>query len=271
MLACVVGNDEMAAGCYLLYIAGMLTAVDTRQERLFLRRGIVFASLLVLAYGLALRHNAMPAVFVLACWGMWKIEVQKKWTFVSAGVGLVLVSLVMNGLLTYHVLRAEASYPLSSPLVDDIVNLSILEGKWHPVVKEFHEGALELPHERCVFAPESGNWNSPMNPYALYPDVELRRRDYELLKKAWWEMVQQYPERYLLTKAFFFHQFLFEGRVIPWLCKKFGESYPHIRIHMEQESSRWRAWVNREFLVMSLIPLMSYLLTFVKKSGQKCV
>lgn len=128
MLACVVGNDEMAAGCYLLYIAGMLTAVDTRQERLFLRRGIVFSSLLVLAYGLALRHNAMPAVFVLACWGMWKIGVQKKWTFVSAGVGLVLVSLALNSLLTYHVLRAEASNPLRSPLVDDIVNLSILEG-----------------------------------------------------------------------------------------------------------------------------------------------
>lgn len=143
MLACVVGNDEMAAGCYLLYIAGML------------------------AYGLALRHNALPAVFVLACWCMWKIGVQKKWTFVSAGVGLVLVSLALNSLLTYHVLRAEASYPLRSPLVDDIVNLSILEGKWHPVVKEFHEGALELPHERCVFAPESGNWNSPMNPYAF--------------------------------------------------------------------------------------------------------
>ena len=232
MLVCSVGNDEMAAGCYLLYIAGILTAVDMRQNRQFLQWCVVIVSLLVLAYGLALRHNAVPAVLVLACWGMWKLGVKRKWTLVSAGVGFVLASLAVNSLLTYQVLRAEASYPLRSPLADDIVNLSILDGKWHPVVKEFHEGVLELPHERCVFAPESANWNSPINPYLMYSEVELRQRDYELQKKAWWEMVQQYPERYLLTKAFFFHQFLLEGRVIPWLCEKIRESYPHIRIHM---------------------------------------
>ena len=261
MLVSTVGNDEQAAACYLLYIAGVLHASDVPQERRVLRWWITGASFIILGYGLVLRHNAIPAVFVLSCWGGWKLGVRKIWYCVLGALAFLAVSHTVNGVLSYRVLKAEASYPLRSPLVDDVVNLSILDGEWHPIVYEFEDREnLEPPYKRCIYAPETGNWNSPINPYTLYPDVALRKRDYEMLKQAWWDMVTRHPERYLLTKAFFFHQFLLEGRVIPLLCEKLRESYPHITIHMEKESADWRAWVNREFLVMSCIPLGAYLL-----------
>lgn len=260
MLITSVGNDEMAAACYLFFIAAVLLVVDLRRNQRVLRWLVIGGAFVVLGYGLLMRHNALPAVMVLVCWAFWRLGIRKIWHYVLGCLFFAVSVYTFNGIMSYHVLKAEPSYPLRSPLVDDVVNLSILDGHWHSVVHEFYKESLQPPYVRCVYAPESGNWNSPINPYLLHSDIEQRRRDYELLKVAWWEMVRQHPERYLLTKAFFFHQFLLEGRVVPWLCEALRNAYPHIRIHMEEESSSWRAWVNREFVVMSCIPLMCYVL-----------
>lgn len=255
MLVTTVGNDEMAAVCYLLFIACVLFASECPRGW---RRGLILLGWVLLGYGLALRHNALPAVLLLACWGGWKLGIRGWGKIIGTSVAGVVFAMLLNTFAVYHCLKAEPSYPLRSPLVDDIVNLSILEGEWHPVVREFNPERLEAPHEQCIFAPESGNWNAPINPYTLYPEVEKRRRDYELLKSAWWDMVSAHPQRYLVTKLFFFHQFLLEGRCVPWLCEQLRKDYPHIRIHMEQESRDWRAWVNRGFLSMGAVPLVCY-------------
>lgn len=253
-----VGNDEQAAVCYLLFIAAILH-VSTMRRGMW-RNLLLLAAWLCLGYGLTLRHNAMPAVLALAGWGWWKSGMKSWWRIACVSAGFLVAMLLVNFGVSYYVLKAEPSYPLRSPLTDDIVNLSILEGKWHPVVEKFDNPGLKPPHVQCIYAPESGNWNSPINPYVLYPSVNDRLRDYELLKSAWWEMVSEHPGRYLVTKFFFFHQFLLEGRCIPWLCEALRAEYPHITIHMEEESRNWRAWVNREFIVMSVIPLSCYAL-----------
>ena len=271
MLITTVGNDEQAAVCYLLYIAGILVASSMRTggRRILL----LLVAWSILGYGMVMRHNALPAVFLLGCWGWWRTGVRSWWRIGLNSVVCVLAALAINSGVSYYVLKAEASYPLRSPLVDDIVNLSIMEGEWHPVVREFYEGELLPPYQQCVYAPESGNWNSPINPYILYSSVVDRKRDYELLKAAWWEMVQEHPARYFVTKIFFFHQYLLEGRCIPWLCEVMREAYPHMRIHMEKESGQWRAWVNREFVAMSLLPLGCYIFLFfcVKKQVRQWV
>lgn len=258
MLVTTVGNDEMAAACYLLYIAIVLLLSDMRGR--WGRCALTVLSFLVVGYGLVLRHNSFPAVLLLVCWGLWKTGMRGWWKIVSSSVACLLVVLLLNAGVSYHVLKAEASYPLRSPLVDDIVNLSILDGAWHPVVKQFCEGELPPPHQQCVYAPESGNWNSPINPYTLYPTIEERRRDYEILKNAWVDMVSAQPGRYFITKLFFFHQFLLEGRCLPWACDMMKAAFPHISIHMDRASRNWTAWVNREFLAMSLVPLCCYTL-----------
>ena len=259
MLVTTVGNDELAAASYLFFIAGILCR-DFIKRRV-VRRVFVILVCGVLAYGMALRQNSVPAVMMLACWGVWKLGVTRGRKIVCTALFFVVSGLVANVLLTYCVFGAEKSYPLRFSLASDITNLSILEGEWHPICKmKLKECKDSKPHEECLLAADCVNRGGVLSPYTMYEDVAMRERDFEEMKKAWWELVSEHPERYMMIKMFFFHSFLLEGRCIPWLCECVRDAYPHIGIFMEQESRCWRAWVNREFVVMSLIPIVCYVM-----------
>ena len=256
VLVTTVGNDELAAACYLMYIACILWGgtIRCRGWRYLL---LIFAWL-ILGYGMVLRHNSMPCVALLAAWGSWKCGVNKVIHMAFSGLLFVVLAASINAIIISAILRVESTYPLRFPLAADIVNLSILDGKWHPVPVGNFSLDLTPPHESCMLAPDCVNRGGPLDPYAMYDGEEKRLRDYNALKSTWLKMVLAHPVRYVQLKLFFFHQFLLEGRCIPWLCEQLRESYPHISIHMERESRNWRAWVNREFLSMSVVPLICY-------------
>ncbi|MBO5684251.1 MAG: hypothetical protein J6R92_04820 [Akkermansia sp.] len=261
MLVTTVGNDELAASCYLLYIAGVLWA--TKHENKAQRYVLLCLVWGILGFGMVLRHNAIPCVALLAAWGVWKCGIRGCVRIGAFSSLYVIVALLANCFLTYVVLKAEASYPLRFPLAADYVNLSIMEGKWLPLAAHDKSKMQKAPHECVMLAADCVNRYSPIDPYIMYEDENKRVRDYTLLKEAWINAVLSHPERYCCIKLFFFHQFLLQGRCVPWLCEAIRGKYPHVQIFMEKQSRDWRAWVNRGFLVMSIIPLSCYVLLFV--------
>lgn len=261
MLVTTVGNDEQAAACYLLYIAMILRASALAGGKW--RVMMVVAAWMILGYGLVLRHNAFPAVFLLSCWGAWRLGMRNRWRVALVSICALGAAFGISCFWSYYVLESEPSYPLRSPLADDIVNISILQGEWHPLMsdppqKDIHQ-KVPPPVEACVFFPESGFSYSPLRPSYLYPKISQRLRDYELLREAWWDIVSKNPGYYVITKLFFFHQFLLEGRCLPWCSDMLKARFPHITIGMDQASRHWRAWVNQGFVVMALVPLLCYL------------
>lgn len=256
VLITTVGNDELAAACYLMYIACILWGglIQCRGLRYLL---LIFAWI-ILGYGMVLRHNSFPCVVLLASWGSWKCGMKNVIRSAISGLLFVVATVSLNAIIGYVFLKIESTFPLRFPLAADIVNLSILDGKWYSVSIGDPTAFRTPPHESCMLAPDCVNRGGPLNPYAMHDGEESRLRDYNALKCAWLEMVSAHPERYAQLKLFFFHQFLLEGRCVPWLCEQMRELYPHISIHMEKESRDWRAWVNREFLSMSVVPLSCY-------------
>ncbi len=258
MLVQVVGNDATAAGCYLAFIGTWLWGITFKNKA---ARIITLAvSIALLGIGMALRHNAIPAVLLLAFWGFLKWGERPFKSFFCALITCIIL-LAANHIITYQLLRAEPSYPLKSPLADDLVNLSIVNGKWSDFCLQQGADKLLPPHEQFYLCPQVANAGKPINPYLIPPDKEQRKQIYEEMQAAWWKEVRTHPGKYLAIKLFFYHQHLLEGRCSPALCRLFRSFYPHVRIHMEKESQQLSAWVNREFIVMTVIPLISFVIT----------
>lgn len=269
MFISVIGTDAFAAACYLCFIACVLWRHGSQNK--WLRIGCCVAGGLVLAVGLAMRHNAAPAVALLLFWACGKFGMAG--ALKKAGLACLALALMLgaNLVAVYKVLEAEASYPLRSPFANDVINISILEGKWEPICLHYAKKInreLPPPHEFSKLIPEVSNGQIPIATFAAsFPNAEERDRDYIELRNGWWETIRSHPKQYVTLKLFFFQQFLLGWRCIPWAADALKEAYPHIRIAWDKESRDWRSWVNREFVAMSLIPLSCYatLLLFLAK------
>lgn len=257
-------NDVLAAGLYLAYIAALLWSgiIQHRTVKIL----SVIGAFLILALGMAMRHNSIPMVILLATWGAWRLGIRPKRAIVIS-LCFLMIAGIANHIATYQILKAEPSYPLKSPLADDLVNLSILNGKWSEYCLEQGADTLAPPHECYMLSPQVANAGKPINPYTISSDLQERKQVYEDMLSAWKKQVSEQPLNYVALKAFFYHQHLLEGRCLPIVCKAFRKIYPHVRIHMEAESSHYKAWVNRQFIVMSLIPLCCFGLVIVLPIG----
>lgn len=137
-----VGNDALAAACYLCFIgAAMLTReVNGRGERT-----IGFAFCIGFAFvGLALRHNALPLMFLLIFWACRRMN-RSVSVSALASTGILAALAVAGALVTYGALKVEPSFPLKSPFANDIVNLDILEGRWSEICTRKHHEQLSPP------------------------------------------------------------------------------------------------------------------------------
>lgn len=261
MLVSTVGNDAMAAACYLLFIAGVLW-VPLVKGRIMKIVGWGMCWL-VLAVGLSMRHNAAPAVLILLFWSGHYLGITHRFWRVVISAIVLLSMLFANFIFTDNVLKVSPCYPLKSPLANDVVNISILQGKWEPICQHYAETPLPPPHEFAELRAEAANGGVPINPFLRHSDLEIDRYEYLFLMKGWWKSLKAHPKQYVALKLFFFHQFLMEGRCIPWVTDALKLAYPHIRVGMDEESRKWRSWVNREFVGMSLIPLACYFVLFI--------
>lgn len=253
-------NDVLAAGLYLAYIAALLWSGTIKQRPVKILS--VMGAFLILALGMALRHNSIPMVVLLATWGAWRLGIRLTRAILIALCFFVIAG-ITNHIVTYRVLEAEPSYPLKSPLADDLVNLSILNGKWSEYCLKQGADTLPPPHECYMLCPQVANAGKPIDPFTISPDLQERKQVYDEMLAAWKKQVSEQPLSYIALKAFFYHQHLLEGRCLPIVCKAFRKTYPHVRIHMEAESLHYKAWVNRQFIVMSLIPLCCFGLVIV--------
>lgn len=250
-----VSNDVLAAACYLLFISLILWGQLISQK--MVKTSFIAIAYTILAYGMVLRHNAIPAIVVLAAWGAWRLGTRPLRACILATC-FILITLMGSHILTYQVLRAEPSYPLKSPLANDLVNLSIVQGKWSTYCIENGADKLPAPHEYSMLMPQVANGGVPINPFLIPANPTERKQVYLDMREAWLKEITTHPLDFLAFKSFFYHQHLLQGRCLPVACRYFRSIYPHVRIHMESESQHLEAWLNRQFIVLSLIPLTSF-------------
>lgn len=252
-----VGNDAAAATCYLIYIAGILLACEKK-----IKKWLIFISLLFLLFGLHLRHNSIFAVIVLLAWGVYKVRMDGVRKRILVSIALSCVMLVVNATII-NCLDVKKTYPLKFGLAADLVNLSIIDGQWSEICNKRAVKEFPLPHKFSPLRACVPNVGTPINPYETLSDPEAEKLSYEELKREWLKEVCKSPHRYLLLKCLFFEQFLFCGIHVPVVCDVVKGMYPHVNVHMTEESSNWRSWINRKRLSCSMIPMILYFFLIV--------
>lgn len=254
-----VGNDAMAAACYVAFIGLIMCSRTIGNNPL--RICILITAFLLLWYGLIMRHNAVFCVSVLLVWAYRSLSYSVKRT-----INLSFITIVWFYFLNFIILgicHVEKSYPLKSPFSDDIVNISILNGKWDDFCIEKQresKSLLPAPHEVAELSADVCNFfPSGLSPYGHIKDAEQRRIDYEQYESAWFRVVSDNPVEYLTIKAFFFQQFLMAGRSLPFANAYIKWKYPHVRILHDGLFDDWRQWCGYYFAINAFIPMLSYI------------
>lgn len=261
-----VGNDAAAAACYVLFFAGVLTSKLYVKNRLFF---IVF-SILILMVGLHLRHNSIFAVFVILLWFTGKVGVNSWGKRCLVSFLMIVLMFFSNKAIIDYGLKSQKTYPLKFGFAADLINLSILDGKWNDTCASFAKKEYPLPHHLSPLRPCVPNVDAPINPYIIYKDEEKDFLEYEKLKQGWIKEVANNPMRYLVMKCVFFEQYLFAGMHIPGLGDIVRCYYPHVSLQSEGDSKRWSTWVNRRQMGYVYIPLIVYSSLFVV-GGLSCI
>lgn len=258
MIQCIkyVVNDCMAAACYVLYIGVVLSASDCRGKKVKLLLTVLGIGLLF--YGFVLRHNSVFAVIVLAFWGVNKLL--RHVSFAKKGVisiVSVLLFALVNSVVTNVLLQCEKTYPLKSPLADDVINICVLGNQWEPIFLQHYDVKGVEPKE-ITFMPEAGHRNPIISGVYQSPDVKEREEDFRTLSRVWLETVTNHPLRYLGIKVFFFHQYLMAARIIPWVGDWMQARYPHAEISLYNHCRMRFFWMNRQFAALVVVPLIVY-------------
>lgn len=248
-------NDNMAAGCYVLYIGAILTAADSKRKAV--RSTLLLLSLFILFYGFVLRHNSALMMIVLTYWGISKFFPISRLKKLFISMGAIALFCVINTLAIDFLFKCEKSYPLSSPMADDVINISVLRNKWDPVFTQHYDTKGIEPKEISLAA-EAGHWNPVIKGTYQDPDFEKRTADFRTLKDVWMETVGKHPCEYVVVKAFLFHQFVLAARSLScvgdWLLAK----YPHVHIAFYDLRLRPSFWLCRQFVALVVIPLIVY-------------
>lgn len=253
-----VGNDAMAASCYLSFV-GCIMFFRTTSDK-FWRVVALIAGIVLLWYGMVMRHNSIFCVTALLAWFFWSISYPfKKAVCLSAICALCF--LVLNFSIM-HVCQVEKSYPLKSAFSDDLVNISILNGEWDTFCIEKQKESdisLAAPHEAAELAADVCNfYPSGLSPYEKIKDPNEREIDYERYKVAWIRCVTGNLPQYFTLKAYFFHQFLMAGRSVPFVNAYIQKEFPHVKIKGGNWYRHWRQWIGVLFIFNALIPMISY-------------
>lgn len=259
-----VGNDAMAAACYMVFVGSVLNLRDMANS--CLKWSLFSISLMVLGYGMILRHNAVFAVLVLLCWAFFSLTGSRK-KAVAAALASVVFFFAVNALVLDVFAKVEKSYPLKSPFADDLVNISILNNTWDEFcVSRQQEQSMLLgkPAEVCKLCADVCNfYPSGLNPYGRIVSPDERREDYEQYRKAWLRAVKESPKQYVFLKAYFFQQFLLAGRSLPWVEDIVQTCYPHVTTTVRGVCRDWTSWVNRLVLFNAVLPFAVYGLLIV--------
>jgi hypothetical protein len=223
----MVWRDVLFAVIWLTAAVLAFFAAD-RTERL--RAPMQVVALLLVAFGVLLRPNAVLAAPILAAYAIWPMRFDLKHTAIAFIPALLLFSAFIP-FVYYNVLRAERQNPQHSILVFDLGGITHFAGaNQFPAAWSADETTLLT--SKCY---DPVRWDSYWH-VAPCPFV-MRRLERPgdtifgtpRLVEAWWHAIAAHPFAYLSHRATFMWQFLARSNlVLPvWDWLNPASSYGH--------------------------------------------
>lgn len=249
----VIGNDTMFASAFLLAMGMFLFALNT--ENRFFRWGLSILAFPVMTFALAMRHNGFPLILCALFYVCYAVNGKILRSTILSVIALLAMVAAMS--LSNSLLNVRKSYPLNSPFVDDLVNLSIMHGEWHPFLLEDPEAwyrNCDLKRHPGAVSADNGNGYPHLFSVERGTDGDFHER----LKRAWIDEVTSHPVDYLNLKLLFFHQTLVGGRSLPFIDNLFTWKYPKARVRLHDVYG-WRCYVSYQFCMVAVIPWLTWL------------
>ena len=208
----MVWRDVLFAVVWLL-AAVLVFAVADRGARL--RLPAQAFALLLIAFGVLLRPNAIIAAPLLAAYVLWPARFELKRTAI-AFLPMLVLSYALIPLVYYGILDAKRQNPLHSIMVFD------LGGTTHFAGENQFPGCMERRSDRAVDRQmlRPGPVGHLLAHGALSVRDEAagapRRRDFRhaAAEPAWWHAVSTHPLAYLSHRATFMWQFLARSNLV---------------------------------------------------------
>ena len=257
-----VGNDAMAAACYVAFI-GLIMYRRTMTVKC-MRLSLLIVAFSILWYGMCMRHNSAFCVAVLLAWAIKDMTGSSK-RVVAASITCTICFYILYFTII-ELSHVEKSYPLKSAIADDLINISILNGTWDEFcVKKQKEQHIAYPPPNIVanLTPEVANFHPcGLNVYGFIEDAKQREADYEEYKRAWISCVKRNPLKYMVLKAYFFQQYLMAGRSIPIIDSYVKQKFKGTEIQYEGFHRHWHTWCSSAYAFCGFIPMISYMTLF---------
>ena len=249
----VIGNDTMFASSFLLATGMFLFALQIEQR--FLRWGLAILAFPVMIFALAMRHNGFPLILCALFYFCYIIN--KKILRSAILSVVVLVAMVGAIELSNSSLNVRKSYPLNVSFADDLMNLSIMHGKWSSFLLEEPDAWYakhDLSKSGWAVRADIGNGY----PYIFTLERQTDRVFHDRIKDAWIEEVKDHPIDYINLKLLLFHQTLFGGRSLPFIDNLFTCKYPNTGVALHDVYD-WRCYISYQFCMVAVIPWLTWL------------
>lgn len=259
-----IGNDALCASCFMMYF-GLIFAYRLITSKV-IKFSCIISAIICLYVGFVMRHNSFPAVIVMATCAL--IPFCKSLArSITCGVLLSISFLVLNLLIVNLIFQCRATYPMRFVYAADMINISILNNEWENFCQQEQLHTNEKypsPSSYCLLRADVCNfYPTGLNPFFKKADSETLKYINDRYFEGWCQAVINNPEKYLLLKTYFFHQFLLAGRSLPIVEAWISHQFPHVSTYGDTICHDWRAWCNRLFLFNSLIPLIGYALLVI--------
>jgi hypothetical protein len=208
----MIWRDVLFAAVWLLAATLVFAAGDRHPT---LRYWIQTAALVLLAFGVLLRPNAVPAAPILAAYILWPLRWQlKRAALMYAPARVAFVVLVP--LIYYGIIGAKREHPLYQIIVFDLGGIThFTKQNQFPLSWTSDEAALLSEH--CYEPSDWGVfWNYGPCQFVMRRLVDEKRFGTSALADDWRRAVIKHPIAYLQHRAAFMQTFLFDMNTVMW-------------------------------------------------------
>jgi hypothetical protein len=199
----------------VIWLAAAVLAFFAAEHAARWRVAIQAFALLLVAFGVLLRPNALVAAPILAAYVIWPMRVELKRLALAFVPGLVLFYALVP-FVYYDILDAERQNPLHSIVVFDLGGITHFAGEnQFPVAWSADQRALLT--SKCYDPVRwDSYWHIEPCPFVMR---RLESRDDLIfgtarLTRAWWDAVWSHPFAYLNHRATFMWQFLARSNLV---------------------------------------------------------
>jgi hypothetical protein len=212
VLVGMIWRDVLFAAVWLMAATMVFAAADRHPT---LRYWIQAVAFVLLAFGVLLRPNAVPAAPILAAY----ILCPARWEFRRAAfiyVSALVAFFVLVPLVYYGIIGAKREHPLHQIIVFDLGGIThFTKQNQFPVSWAPDEAALIT--ESC-YQPSEWNfyWNHGPCQFVMRRLVEEKIFGTPALADVWWRTVMKHPVAYLQHRAAFMQTFLFGMNTVMW-------------------------------------------------------